>query len=139
MLHSPRVARGAEDTLAAMVVGACLHGLPATSVGPAYVRRAEEFLVSQLGTPVSLAEVGEVAGISTRTLSRAFRQRHGVGVMGFLKRQRMEAVRRDLLAAEPGSTTVTEVALRYCCTHLGRFSAEYRRRFGELPSDTLRR
>ncbi|MFP5456117.1 MAG: helix-turn-helix domain-containing protein, partial [Alphaproteobacteria bacterium] len=36
-------------------------------------------------------------------------------------------------------TTVSELALEWGFTHLGRFSAEYRRRFQELPSETLRR
>ncbi len=77
--------------------------------------------------------------MTVRTLSRAFRSRHGLGVMGFLKRRRLETVRGELLAAEPGSTSVTQVALRYGFAHLGRFSVEYRKLFGERPSETLAR
>jgi len=33
---------------------------------------------------------------------------------------------------------VTTIALRNGCSHLGRFSAEYRERFGRLPSETLK-
>ncbi len=40
--------------------------------------------------------------------------------------------------AAPG-TTVTMVALDCGLAHLGRFSQEYSRKFGEAPSETLRR
>jgi len=38
-----------------------------------------------------------------------------------------------------GSTTVTYVAMDHGFFQLGRFSADYRRAFGELPSVTLLR
>ncbi|MFP5477787.1 MAG: helix-turn-helix domain-containing protein, partial [Gammaproteobacteria bacterium] len=38
-----------------------------------------------------------------------------------------------------GSTHVAGVALRWGFGHLGRFSADYRARFGEYPSETVRR
>ncbi len=139
MLRQARIAREAVDTLASMIVGACFRDRPSHDAVPAHVRRAEEFLVSQIAAPVSLAGVSEVAGVSPRTLSRAFKDRHGVTVSGFLKKHRLEAIHRDLLVAERDSTSVTEVALRYGVNHLGRFAGEYRRRFGEYPSDTLRR
>ncbi len=139
MLRQARIAREAVDTLASMIVGACVRDRPSHDAVPAHVRRAEEFLVSKMAAPVSLAEVSEVAGVSPRTLSRAFKDRHGMGVIGFLKQRRLEAIHRDLLTAERDSTSVTEVALRYGANHLGRFAAKYRRQFGEYPSDTLRR
>jgi AraC-like DNA-binding protein len=58
--------------------------------------------------------------------------------MGFLRMQRMEAAYRALLGAEPGATTVTEIAYGFGFTHLGRFSGEYKRAFKESPSNTLR-
>lgn len=58
--------------------------------------------------------------------------------MGFLRARRMEAVYQELLGAAPDATSVTEVAVRYELTHLGRFAGEYKRTFRELPSETLR-
>ncbi len=139
LLRQARIAREAVDTLASMIVGACVRDCRSHDAAPAHVQRAEEFLVSQIAAPVSLAEVAQVAGVSTRTLSRAFKDRHGVTVIEFLKQHRLEAIHRDLLVAERDSTSVTEVALRYGVNHLGRFAAEYRRQFGENPSETLRR
>jgi transcriptional regulator GlxA family with amidase domain len=59
--------------------------------------------------------------------------------MGFLKQRRLEAANRALLAAGPGETHVTDVALRYGFSQMGRFAVEYRRTFREPPSQTLRR
>ena len=52
---------------------------------------------------------------------------------------RLERAHDTLLAAIPGSTTVTEVALRWGFPHLGEFAARYSARFGEKPSETLAR
>jgi transcriptional regulator GlxA family with amidase domain len=99
---------------------------------------AEEFLRASLDKPVSHAGLAAAAGVSIRTISRGFVERHGTGPMGFLRRPRMEAVYRDLLGATQDATSVTKTAMRYGFDHLGRFAANYRRAFHESPSDTLR-
>jgi AraC family transcriptional regulator, ethanolamine operon transcriptional activator len=48
-------------------------------------------------------------------------------------------VRKALLAASHGTTTVTAEALDWGFWHFGEFSRAYKECFGELPSDTLRR
>jgi AraC-like DNA-binding protein len=52
---------------------------------------------------------------------------------------RLHRLRRASIADRPGETTVTDIASDPGFSHLGRLSAAYRRQFGELPSDTLRR
>ncbi len=104
----------------------------------AAMRRAEDFLMQHLMKPVTRSDLAAAAGVSIRTVSRGFRERHGISPLAWLKERRLEAAQRDLRAAHPEEVTVTEVALRYGFENLGRFSVDYRRRFGETPSQTLR-
>jgi AraC-like DNA-binding protein len=139
-LNVPHLAVEAVDLLVAMLVEACWPSDATRSkAGRDALRRAEAFLAAHMRTAVSLPEVAAVANVSLRTLTRAFHKKHGIGPIGFLRRLRMEAARRDLLAAEPGFESVTKVALRYGFAHLGRFAGEYRKAFAESPSETLRR
>ena len=111
---------------------------PARTARLATVQRAEDFLIGHLTVPVNRSELADTAGASIRTVSRGFYERHGVGPMAWLRARRLEAAHRELVEAVPGKVTVTEVALRYGFANVGRFAVEYRRRFGESPSQTLR-
>jgi AraC family ethanolamine operon transcriptional activator len=91
--------------------------------------------LGSLTAPVLCAEVG----VSQRTLEYAFQERLGTSPVAFIRRLRLHAVRRALLAAERGGATVTEIAMTFGFYQLGRFAAEYRAIFGELPSATLTR
>jgi len=51
----------------------------------------------------------------------------------------MNLARRALSRADSARTTVTAIALDHGFGELGRFSVQYRRLFGESPSETLRR
>ncbi len=102
------------------------------------IANAEDYLFSNLTNSVSRAELAEVAGVSIRSLSRAFMRRHGVGPMKFLKQRRLEAVRMELINARSDKTKVSDVALRYGFTELGKFSLLYRSIYDERPSETLK-
>jgi hypothetical protein len=55
-----------------------------------------------------------------------------------VREDRLAHARRVLLASD-GGATVSKVASGCGFGQLGRFAAQYCRRFGELPSETLRR
>jgi AraC-like DNA-binding protein len=44
-----------------------------------------------------------------------------------------------MLLNEPDSVTVATVAMQWGFSHLGRFSVEFKQRFGESPSEMLRK
>jgi AraC-like DNA-binding protein len=113
--------------------------LDARSAPPAYLRRTVDFIMAHLSRPLSMNDVAEVAGVHARTLHKIFRQHFGESVTAFIQHQRLEQVQRRLLEADPQSSSVTDAAIENGFFHLSRFAAVYRCRFGEYPSETLRR
>jgi AraC-like DNA-binding protein len=107
-------------------------------LAPKYIRFAEAHMRAHLKAPASLADLSRAVGVSARTLNQLFRDFRETSPMAAWRRMRLEAARADLLAAPPG-VRVVDVALRWGFSHLGRFSAYYRQRFGELPRQTLTR
>jgi len=104
----------------------------------ALLQRSEAYIRAHLQEPFSLDDLSRAMGTSPSTLLRTFNTHHGVSPMQYVKRLRLEAVRRSLSAANPHTTTVGYVASEFGFRQLGRFSAQYRKTFGELPSVTLR-
>jgi AraC-like DNA-binding protein len=58
--------------------------------------------------------------------------------MAYVREVRLERARADLMSDDPSLGSVTDIALKWGFAHLGRFAVEYKRRFGESPSATLR-
>jgi AraC-like DNA-binding protein len=103
------------------------------------VKTVEEFALSQTDDHLYVSDLCRVAGVSERTLEYAFKDVMGLTPVTYLIRLRLHRVRRALLAATQGTTTVSIEALDWGFWHFGEFSRAYKDCFGELPSDTLRR
>jgi AraC-like DNA-binding protein len=106
-------------------------------VAPRDVRRALDFIHANLAQPLTLADLVVVSGVPGRTLLKHFHDMHGVSPMRYLRHLRMQRVRDELGSGLVAK--VAECAQRWGFAHPGRFSIEYRRRFGESPSATLAR
>lgn len=102
-----------------------------------YVRKAEAYMRENLGSVISPDELAAVTEVTPRTLCNGFHRYHQTTPMGYLKSLRLERVHHDLRSAGHGDT-ITRIAMNCGITHLGRFSSEYRKRFGEAPSQTLK-
>lgn len=102
------------------------------------VRRVVEYCDEHLAEPITLADLASHAGMSGRSLQRLFADELGTSPSEYLRGRRLDRVRADLLADGP-ATSVTDVAYRWGFTHLSRFAAAYREKYGEPPSSTLRR
>jgi AraC-like DNA-binding protein len=115
-----------------------LHSRPKQSGRPA-VRRSIDFIEHHLAEPISLGDLADNAQMSPRSIQTGFREDLDTTPIAFIRDRRLDAVRRTLLAANPGEgVNVTQAATRWGFTHLGNFSIVYRQRFGETPSQTLR-
>ena len=98
-------------------------------------------LLAQHDTPLSLLAVCREVGASPRKLSYCFQDVLGLSPARFVKATRLNAVRRELAqgAREGSPQSVYDVAARWGFWHFGHFSSDYKRQFGELPSQTLKR
>jgi AraC-like DNA-binding protein/TolB-like protein len=105
---------------------------------PRGVRRALDAMRAAGGREIGIAELAIAAGTSSRTLQRQFKVFFGKAPGVALRDIRFEFARRELLQGSPG-TKVMDVAMRWGFPHCGRFSIEYRRRYRETPSQTLKR
>ncbi|MBM4590703.1 helix-turn-helix domain-containing protein [Rhodococcus hoagii] len=104
---------------------------------PGYVRRAVRYIEDNARDLPTVAEVAQEVGVSVRALSGGFREYLGITPRDCLREHRLEGVRREL--SSHATTTVAAAAGAWGYVNMGVFAAAYRQRFGENPSDTLRR
>lgn len=102
-----------------------------------YVKKAESFMRENLASMITPDELASVAGVTPRTLCNGFHRYYQTTPMCYLKSLRLERAHECLRKASDGET-ITRIAMNCGITHLGRFSLEYKQRFGEAPSQTLR-
>jgi transcriptional regulator GlxA family with amidase domain len=102
------------------------------------VQHAVEFLSSHAAEGVRIGELSRVAGVSERTLRKAFHTVHGLSPKQFDLRQRLFGARRALCHVDATRKTVTTIACEFGFFELGRFSRAYKAAFGESPSQTIK-
>lgn len=107
-------------------------------VAPTHVRRAEAFIQAHAMEPISIEDIVAASGVPRRTLYDGFKRFRGFAPIHYLRSVRMEGARSDILKGRD-QHNITSIAMKWGFSHLGRFSIEYKRRFGESPSDTLKR
>ena len=103
---------------------------------PESLSRALNWLNMRLDEPVALDDLAAAAGVRPRTLEAQFRLHLNIPPLGWVRRVRLARARQQLLASDE-SANVTGIANANGFNELGRFAAQYKRRFGELPSQTL--
>jgi AraC family transcriptional regulator, ethanolamine operon transcriptional activator len=110
------------------------------AVKPRYraAQRAYTYLMDHRSSAVTVGELCAASDTNERTLERVFLETYGLPPAALVKSVRLTGARRALQTPS-GTTSVTDVALRWGFFHLGRFARDYREFFGESPSDTLRR
>jgi len=87
---------------------------------------------------LGVEELAAHCGVSVRTVYNLFAKHLSTTPRLYIKQMKFKSLQQALLT-QPALRNVTEAALDYGFTHLGRFSSDYKQMFGELPSETLRR
>ncbi|KAA6174536.1 AraC family transcriptional regulator [Pseudomonas marginalis] len=124
------------NKLLALLASNVLRVIPQAAQGGGF-EAVREFIEEHLGEDISIEQLMAVAKVSERSLYSLFERQVGLSPRDYVRRRKLERVHARLQLITTRS--VTEVALDHGFMHLGRFSEAYRKRFGELPSQTWKR
>lgn len=100
------------------------------------VRRFRAYLEASPESALNVADICREIGVTRRTLQNATQEVFGISPQNYLKAIRLNALRRALKLREPQRESIGDVAARWGFWHLSQLAQDYRRLFGELPSQT---
>lgn len=96
-----------------------------------------EWIQANVRHPLNLSQLEQRSGYSRRNLQLAFQHRFGCGPIQWVRQQRLEQARSELLNPQPDDTVAT-IAERFGFSSLSVFSRDFSAHFGLRPSDLLR-
>ncbi len=102
------------------------------------VSRAEEIMEAECERLYSIQEVADRVLTSPRNLQEAFKKYRDYSPMTFLKLRKIHMAHKSILASKGGICLIKEIALQVGIHDLNRFSQNYFKVFGELPSETIK-
>ena len=103
------------------------------------IRLSIDYLKANLYKPIYVLDLCHALNVGLRTLYNSFHEFYNISPIRYLRLQRYAKARRDLINADPKSTTVTSIAVKWHFWHFGRFSVEYKNIYGESPSESLKK
>lgn len=101
------------------------------------IERVRDYVQQHITDDISVEELARLCQISRKSLYNLFERETGLTPSAYVRCLKLESAHLEL-SGNQSIRNVTEVALKYGFTNLGRFSAQYRDYIGELPSQTLR-
>lgn len=142
--NNPLVLQASQRMLAAAALTAFPYATGAAEpqrterIRSVQIRQAVDFIDAHADQPLTVGEIAAAVGLSPRALQYGFRRELAVSPLGYHRLARLRAAHHELRRADPRSTTVTQVAVRWGFADPSRFAAAYRAEFGGPPSATLR-
>lgn len=112
---------------------------PAMRARDRAVRTAFEIIDNCELESLNTALFAKESCVSERTLQYAFLDFFGSSPAAMIKSLRLASARSELRKSIQGHKTVAEIAYKIGFRHMPQFAADYRKEFGELPSETLAR
>jgi AraC family transcriptional regulator, ethanolamine operon transcriptional activator len=110
--------------------------LPHPTTRAYVVKEAIRFIESNLAQPIGTSDICSAIGVCSRTLAYSFANVTGISPKQYVLVARLNRVRDELIRSR-GSTPIQTIAARWGFWHMGRFSSQYKRTFGEPPSKTM--
>lgn len=99
--------------------------------------RAGQIVEANLRQNLTTEDFCQQLGVCQRALQYAFKDMTGVGLKQYILARKLNAVREDLIRADPQEANVTAIASAYGFSHPSRFSQQFHRLFRVHPSTLL--
>lgn len=99
------------------------------------IHEARKILLNDLDNPPNIKTLAQTVGLSDRKLQQGFKEIYGTTVFNYLHNYRLEQAQ---LMLREGDFSVATVANNIGYTHLGHFSAAFKRKFAMTPRECLR-
>jgi AraC family ethanolamine operon transcriptional activator len=106
---------------------------------PRYIRNGRALLKQNINATYTIADMVEDLQVSQRTIQHGFKHYLGFTPKEYQQYIRLNGIRNTILSMNDPHISLSEIAAKYNYFHLGHFSTEYRKFFGESPSETLRK
>ncbi len=103
------------------------------------VKKVRDILHESICDKVSISTIIDELDIGQRQLYNSFKLNYGLTPKKYLQNLRLNAVRKELLLADPKNTTISDIAYKYGFTHMSHFTSEYKKMFKVLPSKHLQK
>lgn len=143
LMASPLIRHEMGDSIFAILIDKFSHSFSDdvrseyALVLPRHVSKAYKYIKANAQETISNELLAQVAGVSTRTLYVGFNKFLGMSPQNYLRSYRLERVNDELKQA-PSNTRINEIAHKWGFTHMGRFSRDFKARFGVAPSEIIR-
>ncbi len=94
-----------------------------------------DYIAANFDQSIQISDLTQLASVSERSLQRLFRSELGVTPSQYIRAYRLETVRKRLVSKESKLKQISNLALDCGFKQLSRFSQEFRKYFGILPSE----
>jgi len=103
------------------------------------ISKAREILHENIDNFYTIGDLVEELHISSRTLQYNFKSRLGLSPKEYIHYLRLNAIRKILISGDSTTVTISTLISKYGFLHPSHFGVEYKRVFGETPSQTLKK
>jgi AraC family transcriptional regulator, ethanolamine operon transcriptional activator len=101
-------------------------------------RQIRELIHEGLADGIDVADLSTQTGRSRRSIEYLFAALLETSPADYIRSLRLNGIRRALLCEDTSDRSVGDIAAQWGIWHWSRFAADYRKMFGELPSQTRR-
>lgn len=132
-----------RNELMEQLIFACIKIPDVQTINPSnrlrVFNKAIEFIYCNPNREIDNSDLCEYTSSSERTLQYAMKSYTGLTPNQFVKSHKLNLIQKKLLKSDQDSLKINELAYSHGFWHPSQFATDYKRLFGELPSETLRR